>query len=390
VVAIVQLYPPPVVYSLLHFFIVIHLSLTGAGRGIFAGRFFKDEEEVDMAPTITIHESAVGATQLNRYAYTSEEDDYRIVNLGAAMLFNHNPVASVTNYWTVDEEDLTDSSLVETESYSTFSDVDFSAQLNILQGQEIFANYGDSWFEDRSLDLLGPTGSSVLVRSIKELDEIGHCLSHIKIGPSLTFSGRGVFAAKSFKAGDIVSVSPVFILPKHILQSAQSNTVMLNYGISIADSDVCLVPISKAAMMNNGGETGSNVEISWYDWTTNTAGGTPALLSDHKIDELEAFPYARLDLAYRTTRDVAEGEELTVFYGVEWEQRWAEHVASGANQALLQSIGAPEGLFPDTWKNLKCFGKHCQRLARYKFNEMKKAKEMAKQKKRDLQPKVDL
>jgi SET domain-containing protein len=306
--------------------------------------------------------------------YASEHDDYRIVNLGAAMLFNHNPVPSVTNYWTVDEEDLTDSSAVETKSYSTYYDVSFSAQLDIMQGQEIFANYGETWFEDRGLDLRG-TGTSVLVRPVQELDEIGYCLSDITIGPS-PIAGRGVFAARSFRAGDVVAVSPVFILPKHLLESSESNTIMLNYAISSTGSDVALVPIGKAGMMNNGGEAASNVEIVWFDWETSTAGGTPPILAEYKVDELEAFPYAKLDLAYRAMRDIEEGEELTVFYGAEWEERWAEHAAGeeGESRALLQSLGAPSGLFPDAWKNLKCFGQHCKRMARFKFMEMQKAK----------------
>lgn len=356
--------------------IFISISIiAGAGRGIFAGKYYSIDAEVDITPTITIHESTVASSQLNRYAYASEHAEYRIINLGAAMLFNHNPVASVTNYWTVDEEDLPDSSQPANEAHSTFPDVDFSAQLNILQGQEIFANYGDSWFEDRDLELRGMTGSSVLVRSTKELDEIGHCLSDISIGPSL-ISGRGVFANRSFKSGEIVAISPVFILPKHLLQSSKSNTVMLNYGLSTSDSDVCLVPIGRISMINNGKDS-ANVDIVWYDWETRTAGGTPTILSEHTIDALEAFPYTRLDLAYRASRDIAKGEELTINYGAEWEAKWAEHVGNGANGVMLQSIDAPAGLFPDSWK-VKCFGQHCKRLARSKFLEMKKNKEGAK------------
>lgn len=106
------------------------------------------------------------------------------------MVFNHMPVASVTNYWTVDMEDLPDCSAPQTEAFLTFPDVDFSAQLNILQGQEIFANYGENWFEDRGIDL-GEGAGSVLVRPTKELDEIGctHVLAfHLdKLSINLSF-----------------------------------------------------------------------------------------------------------------------------------------------------------------------------------------------------------
>lgn len=347
----------------------------GAGRGVFAGKYYREEDLVDMTPSITFHDSLVDATQLGRYAYASEDDDYRIVNIGAAMIFNHMPKASVTNYWTVDVEDLPDCSLPTKEAYSTFPDVDFSAQLNILQGQEIFGFYGETWFEDRDIDLEGSAVSSVMVRTTKELDQIGYCLSDVVVGPS-AISGRGVFAARSFKAGEIISVSPVLIIPKHLLESPVSNTVMLNYAVSASTSDVALFAMGKMTMCNNGGAS-SNAEIVWFDWDTNLAGSPPSVLGELSIDELEASLYSRLDFAYRAVRDIDEGEELTIFYGADWENKWAEYIAGPVEKPFLHPIGAPNGLFPEEWNELKCFGQHCKAFSRHKFMAMTREKGLA-------------
>lgn len=337
---------------------------------MFAGRYYSDEEAVDITPTVTMHQSLVGATQLGRYAYASEHDDYRIVNIGAAMIFNHMETASVTNFWTVDMDDIPDCSLVESQSYSTFPDFDFLAQLNILQGQELFANYGEDWFADRGIDLDASVGS-VLVRPTKELQEIGHCLTDIDIDES-DIAERGVFAARSFKAGEIVSVSPVLILPRHLLESPESNTVLINYAVSAPGSDVALFAMGKMTMANNAGDA-ANTELVWYDWETRTAGGHPRVLDEYSVDELEDSAFSRLDFAYMAKRDIDVGEELTLDYGAEWEQKWAQHKAAGVDASLLQPIGAPEGLFPTGWLQLKCFGKHCNKMRSYFYDEGKGA-----------------
>ena len=79
--------------------------------------------------------------------------------------------------------------------------------------------------------------------------------------------------------------------------------------------------------------------------------------STDDMNDLFSAPFAQFDLAFLAHRDIAKGEEITLDYGVAWEQDWF-HYATAVNGYLKDSdirpllhrnIEAPEGLFPDSW-----------------------------------------
>lgn len=202
------------------------------------------------------------------------------------------------------------------------------------------------------------------------------CLSDVYVDSSAVSGfGRGVFASRFFSAGEIISVSPILILPKHLLNLPESNTVLLNYVVSDISSDVSLFAMGKMTMSNHAGES-SNTEIVWFDWETNSVVPQPSIIDECSIDELEASSYSKLDFAYRATRDINKGEELTVNYGAEWERNWENHFKTPSDKPFRHPIGAPDGLFPAKWKGVKCFGKHCKVYAHHKFMEMSREKGM--------------
>jgi hypothetical protein len=207
-------------------------------------------------------------------------------------------------------------------------------------------------------------------------------------------AGKGLFAKIAYKAGEIVTISPVGVLPRHAVEAASDKeSVLLNFCIVSEGTDVALFPFGLAGMANHGGRR-SNMHMEWYAWSksnksgtdkdTNNndddtgaaaaAGGDMDALKDmlgRSADELTGLPYAPLDIAYRATRDIMAGEELTVYYGESWEsswrgyldrlQVWLSHRKAGDPQdkpLFRHGIEAPSGMYPDHWRS-KCIGQGC-------------------------------
>jgi hypothetical protein len=231
----------------------------------------------------------------------------------------------------------------------------------------------------------------------------GHCMTDIFVDKSSIpgLAGLGVFTKKAVKAGEIVSISPVIVMPRHTLEDMSDRTVILNYCMCGENSDAALFPIGTAGMMNHGG-IASNVKIEWFEW--------PALPGDvhHEsrltwpIEELERLPFAPLDFKYVATRDIEAGEELLLSYGEQWERAWMRHLdemkewsenydvnSVAMRPQFREPLAAPDGFFPANFKK-DCIGaKGCSssrakrrssklRVVEAKVKEIEVAREFAK------------
>lgn len=194
-----------------------------------------------------------------------------------------------------------------------------------------------------------------------------YCLTNIEINSSLIpKAGKGVFAKKSFKKGDTITISPIYILPKHEILKTIGTSLLMNYCIVSSDmgSDVALLPATQIAMMNHGGKSYSNVQ---YQWALTNA--TLEMLS-WNLKDLENEYNPPLDMMYIASRDIAAGEELLIDYGSAWEIEWKEYLINLEkwveneyfngfvllNKPQFRSfITAPDNLFPSHWKDI-CIG----------------------------------
>ena len=168
------------------------------------------------------------------------------------------------------------------------------------QGSELFTNYGKRWFKDRRIQRSHPPRNASVTHSLEELERNGQCLTNLHVAESpLPFAGKGVFASKAFMAGEVVTISPVLVLPRHALELEAEYSVLINYCITSPDimsiytprrndssadvdaaaaasegegergeprdvlSDVALLPLSLAGMMNHGAGNSANVAMDW-------------------------------------------------------------------------------------------------------------------------------
>lgn len=207
------------------------------------------------------------------------------------------------------------------------------------------------------------------------------CVSEIlqpKLEPWDGEAGQGLFSKVMVKSGDLVTVSPVLILPLHsIIAGSDANATLINHCLISASSlnrqntnysDVCLFPFGPSALMNHAPVTGrpslcahgtrnvtANVAIEWFAFNNYSAadacalsaavtGADPVLYCDlpegadyfesnrnksahlnhllssnTTLQQLEQFSHSPLDIGYRAIRDIAPGDEIYVDYGREWE-----------------------------------------------------------------------
>jgi hypothetical protein len=356
-----------------------------SGRGVYAGVNFEEGSLLEQGVTLLLPESYGSHWQLSNYVYSGGED-LQLVVFGAAMMYSHDNVLRNAEHHWASGDTATNSLSEQRESHSTNTLINYSAMIRIDAGTEIFTSYGEgnAWFVARGIDILEhPTVESDKSRDeserteseknesdvshkdlkrkyvdLKVLEEFGHCLSDVFVGESqYPMAGKGLFAGRQFKAGEIVTISPVVLLPKNEVLETADSSVLINYVITHPDSDVAIMPIGNAAVINHEDKEYANLKMSWFD----SKGDLNEKLAKHPL-ELVAMPNAALDLVYYATKDIEEGEELSLYYGKDWIYLWSNYlamriIATEAGDTDLPlfrvPILGPDELYPVTWLDIE-------------------------------------
>ena len=256
--------------------------------------------------------------------------------------------------------------MVLDEAHSQYCSIMYQTVEPIKAGSEIYTSYGDDdWFESRYIKM-APTlpVNEIPLPEMQNGDAM--CMSHLLIRDSdIPMAGKGVFSVVPYEEGETVYISPALVLPKQHLRKHEDTNVLINYCISEDGSDAAILPIGLTGMLNHGGKK-SNVRMVWH---TNTSVGDESLL-EKPVQDLEALPYAPLDIRYVATRPIEVGEELVINYGDEWHRKWTVHLENliewnekygdqsrkTLKPQFREPIGAPHGFFPHNFKS-ECIGK---------------------------------
>eukprot|EP01041_Mallomonas_annulata_P001695 gene1695-3285_t len=231
----------------------------GLGRGVFAGKKFSPPVVVEESPSLHLSKTISPNGHIWNYAWKTEDEEHDSVVLGPGSLFNHRSPRQISYYWDGSENE---ASHFPREAYSTGPNFIQSAVMNITEGEEIFVNYGESWLVDRGIAYDEAAMASNTAYTIDELKTVGHCLTDVFVNKSvLPKAGKGLFAKIAYKAGEIVTISPVAVLPRHEVEAASDNsTLLINFCIISEGSDVALFPFGLAGMVNHGGRE-SNMRV---------------------------------------------------------------------------------------------------------------------------------
>mmetsp|Transcript_25211 Transcript_25211/g.41873 ORF Transcript_25211/g.41873 Transcript_25211/m.41873 type:complete len:491 (+) Transcript_25211:11-1483(+) len=197
---------------------------------------------------------------------------------------------------------------------------------------------------DKTLTALKRQQHSV---SIPYLEEHGTCGDWITVQPStLPQAGRGAFARRPFETNDVVAPFPLIHLPyrDHLdmfdlftksgsfvannsddTQPPRTTQLLENYCMGHNESTMLLCPYGTLSSHINHNQTQQNIKLIWADPAKSNH--QPQWLLHKSLSDLYQTDYAGLSMTLVATRPIAEGEELFLDYGNEWEQAWTAHVA---------------------------------------------------------------
>jgi hypothetical protein len=359
--------------------------LPHAGYGIFSGVDLKPKTLIRREPTALIDNLLLEEYQLSNYFYASHYGDSAVCAFGISMMLNHLETPNLERQWS-SSQNIYDIQSISLRPYTTYAEFDFITNRNIQIGEELFTKYGSSqWFLERNIPYdrnLRPTSPY----SLSELQRVGHCLDHVKIGDStIPMAGRGLFAHKTFVKGELVTISPLLVAPLHQIKKEGASSLLINYFITSLASDFALLPIGHVALANHGGKD-SNLRMEWYDtkeWNQkiDISSFDSIANRDRIFEHLNASmildsPSGNLYLGYYATRDIEIGEELTIDYGLAWEVAYYRYLEtmndwfSKNNQVNIitapqfrQPITMKWGFFPDIMRK-SCVGKGCSSISR--------------------------
>lgn len=342
----------------------------GAGMGVFAGRPFLEGEQLEEAISIFFPKRSAWMLEYYQKGSYSTDPDEAMIEFGPAMMYNYSPRPQMDHYFGrafnnmhfVGPQIRIFQHLYAHSVYPSNHDIVAKA---ISVGEEIFTDYGDEWFPYFGMEYSEVTSTldAKVVYTVEELESVGQCMTHVRADESLIpNAGKGIFAKKAFKKGELIQVSPVLVLPKHeVIAVSDEKCVLINYCISRPDSDVALLPINHVGLCNH--DIKANAAIEWFFWSSKEQSHSQL---DVDPDKLVSATASKLFLGYRATRDIQEGEEITINYGAEWEQEWADYMERRKEFRMLEeplplfrrAIDAPAGFFPSRWL-VDCIGSTC-------------------------------
>jgi hypothetical protein len=155
----------------------------------------------------------------------------------------------------------------------------------------------------------------------------------------LPFAGKGVFAERRFKEGEIVTISPALAMPRFSIAELGESSLLQNYCITEDRSAVCLLPIGAAGMINH--HENPNAIMEWYEWPSLATGKIKEQLALN-MTEILSKPYTELYLGYRALRNISQGEELTINYGRAWTNDWSQYLTHLVHFLELKFKGSSE------------------------------------------------
>jgi hypothetical protein len=350
-------------------------SYENGGRTVFTGKSFVASEFINFCPALLLRNDSPTVvsrvTTVQNYLFASGDSNYSFLVFGFAALTNYGREPSKSHI-----DHVWNSSYLPTATPPDFSNSvyffdGFRASQFIEPGEELQFGWGAVTHPSPSPHFSSDDSPSV-------------CLSSVEVRPSsLPDAGYGVFSHAAFKKEELVVISPVVFLPFEDEETRQEllTEMLLNYCYYEKGSSLLVLPLNTPAIMNhyrvmsNINETDlsvfakrePNVKIQWFDWyshfncsDSNRCSFPPVnpprrvsdildLSFEDLLYEQRQYKQALIDIGYYALRDIAEGEELVIDYGNDWEEYYRRHDAKETKD-FRHSIELPAGFLPNQWK----------------------------------------
>lgn len=179
-------------------------------------------------------------------------------------------------------------------------------------------------------------------RSLEWLDSNGYCMDTLEIRTSdIPHAGRGGFSKKAFSAGERILPLPMMQIARESLQiyattngaqhkrRVEGHQLLLNYCFGHSNSSMVLMPYSSTAgFINHASSHSANAKVVWAEVSSDPTDFHQNGWMEQPVKELLTKGYAGLLMHLVATRDIKQGEEVTIDYGSTWIEAWQDHVAN--------------------------------------------------------------
>lgn len=137
--------------------------------------------------------------------------------------------------------------------------------------------------------------------------------------------GRGAFAKRSLKKDTIVTGAPVqFYKDRSVFARQVPEALFVNYCYQPAGTKMLLYPYGPGVNVINHNHIEPNVKIIW---STHYMSHNPWL--NLPLEQFWQMQYpGSIMFDYIALRDIKQGEELFIDYGIKWDNAWKQHVSN--------------------------------------------------------------
>lgn len=189
-----------------------------------------------------------------------------------------------------------------------------------------------------------------VMKDVDWLKSNAYCQDNLIAGVStIEHAGRGAFASRAMKKGEVISPMPLVALNrgedalhmKEIVgeeeddddsedeetdetkETTETKQLLYNYMLSHPKSSVLFFPAGPMSnYVNHGGKKKSNAKLVWG--TKKWSNVKDA--QENSVDELSYVGPIDMMLELIATRPIKKGEEVLLDYGDDWEASWKNHV----------------------------------------------------------------
>lgn len=293
-------------------------------RGVIAGKAFENHDLVSESISIFIPTNIASNTQLSSYYYNTPHNGVYDIPTGVAGLFNHNRRKYNVEFTGVPSSYNITHQLKNHYINNGLNSVAINTEREYLSiGEELFGDYGAHWFAWRDIEdvfdyvakVNNTTDIDEFIYTMAELERVGVCISDTSTRPSVRgirtsdfpigleansdpvhmmddaieqheqemsnsvpFSGgmgMGLFAERRFCKGELVVISPVMVIPLHLVMQltdaplssksgdAHVSSLLLNY-IYVSEASLDRFQIPGAQDGVDKGDGGTTVHSNLY------------------------------------------------------------------------------------------------------------------------------
>lgn len=186
-----------------------------------------------------------------------------------------------------------------------------------------------------------------MIRSNEWLSDKGICLDTLRQGISqIKNAGRGAFANRDIRKGEIITVTPVIhVVNKDLLNMYRivetenemgditqdydesdgviGKQILLNYVFEHPESSMIFIPTGPFVNLINNGGYDSNSRVEWASSEDRIA--NPDEYLQMSVEEMSDVKGSVLIMKVIANRNINEGDEITMNYGDSWQKTWEEY-----------------------------------------------------------------